>query len=97
MRMDYKKLNTDYSRYLGPDYKQEQGENLKASTIVSNHVTFFDVFPLHLCFEPSFCPKAAFADAPLIGDIFKAVDCVFIPRDGDKDARDKVVEFIGER
>lgn len=91
VKMNHRKLNSDYSRYLGENYREEQGDDVKASTIVSNHVSFFDILAVYLCFEPSFCPKQSLSEAPLIGDVFKAINCVFIPRDADKDARDAVV------
>ena len=42
IRYQVKHLDIDYSRYLGPDYKNDPKKDTYTSTIVSNHVSWLD-------------------------------------------------------
>ena len=42
IRWKVKHLEIDYSRYLGPDYMNDPKKDMHVSTIVSNHVSWFD-------------------------------------------------------
>ena len=40
-------IDVDYTEYLGPDYKKGYKDIKKTSTIVSNHVSWFDTMMLY--------------------------------------------------
>lgn len=42
IRWKVKEIDIDYSKYLGPDYKNDAKKEKFTSTIVSNHVTWLD-------------------------------------------------------
>lgn len=89
-------MECDYSQYLGPDYKKEPQPTI-ASTIVANHVAWFDALAIYLCYEPSFCPQTGLKSIPGLTTIFQAVDSIFIPRDGEKATREQVIQMIADR
>lgn len=76
----------DYSEYLGVKGKDWKVEYKGASTLVSNHVSWFDVaFAIYYYF-PVLTSRATIADTPFIGSVFKAMGAIFIARVG-KDAK----------
>ena len=62
------KLDYDYSKYLGPDYKKTQ-EVKRESTVICNHMSWLDGPIMYLCFETSFCPMAGLKKVPLFGTL----------------------------
>ena len=49
MWMSTKYIDADYTDYLGPNYKGDYKPIARVSTIVSNHVSYFDVVCLVAC------------------------------------------------
>lgn len=47
MRCNVKRIDFDYSQYLGPDYKEKQVLPKHISTIVSNHSAWIDTIMMH--------------------------------------------------
>ena len=80
------KLDYDYSKYLGPDYKATQ-ETKRESTIISNHMSWLDGPIMYLHFGTSFCPMAGLKKVTLFGTVAQALNCIFIPRGGKEEVR----------
>lgn len=40
--INFKKVDCDYSHWLGPDYKEKYKKGLTAPIVVSNHITHMD-------------------------------------------------------
>ena len=72
----------DYSEYLGPEWKQEYEG---ASTLVSNHVSWFDVAFAIVYYFPVIASRETIRTTPFIGSVFRAMNAIFIARAG-KDA-----------
>lgn len=73
----------DYSKWLGPDYKQNKPQFKRVSTILSNHVTLIDV--LILCSQenmPAFAAKGGLENVPVAGILIRCVQGIFLPRTG---------------
>jgi len=68
-KMKYFEVQTDYSKYLGPNWEQELKEREKpVSTIVSNHIGFMDL-PIFFGspWIPGFTPKYQAQNVPGLG------------------------------
>jgi 1-acyl-sn-glycerol-3-phosphate acyltransferase len=77
----------DYSEYLGVKGKDWKVEYKGASTLVSNHVSWFDTAFAIFYYFPVLTARASIADTPFIGSVFKAMGTIFIARAG-KDAKE---------
>ena len=97
LRYEKKHIDFDYSKYLGPNYKNEKRKSPYTSTYVSNHVSLFDSLILFCCFECSFAPTKGVKEIPGVGNLAKAVDCIFIPRGSSEEARNQTVEIVMQR
>ena len=84
----------DYSKWLGPDWKPDWSN---PSTIVSNHVSWFDIIVALVYFCPSFVSKNSVKKYPGVGRIAIAIECVFFDRAGSKEEKWGVVELIKQR
>lgn len=97
MRTVRKKVDFDYSPYLGPDYKETQVPPNYISTIVSNHSSWLDVPILISHFQAAFVAKKTLRKIPIFGLIVQALGCIFVSRDASNENRNKQVQQIGER
>lgn len=61
-----KKVDADYSEYLGEDYKKNPNRPKRVSTIVSNHVCALDCVAFIKTIRPAFSPSAEFRKLPLL-------------------------------
>ena len=61
-------IDYDYSKYLGPDYKETQ-QKTNVKLIVTNHSSYLDTPLLNMVFAPSFCPTLGFKNVPIFGRI----------------------------
>ena len=60
----------------------------RAPTYVSNHVSWMDIFLfLSSPFMPGFAAKAEVARVPVVGEIARQVECIFIERGGSAEVR----------
>lgn len=94
-----KRIKLDISEF-DPSYPKEQYADRKAEyapIVISNHVSFIDIF-FHLCGPevPSFVSKAAIKKYPIFGSGATALKSVFLEREN-KDKRDDVFHKIRER
>jgi 1-acyl-sn-glycerol-3-phosphate acyltransferase len=96
-RTSYKKVDFDYSYYLGEDYKKTQQLPARISTFVSNHASWYDPLLLHACLGCGFAAKKELKNTPIAGVIAKALGCIFISRGGSPEELQKIVEDIQER
>jgi 1-acyl-sn-glycerol-3-phosphate acyltransferase len=55
-----KKIDCDYSFYLGKNYIDSMDNSKKTSTIVSNHVSWLDAIILIKTIRPAFAPSSIF-------------------------------------
>lgn len=67
LRYEKRHIEFDYSKYLGPDYKNDPRKSRYTSTIVVNHVSWLDAIILFCCFECSFAPTKGLKDVPGVG------------------------------
>ena len=82
-----KKVDFDYTYYLGPNYKKELDEKKRTSTIVSNHVSWLDpvVYLSTIC--PAFSPSYEFSKVPLLNKLMDSLDSIYIKRSADEAGR----------
>lgn len=92
-----RRVDFDYTPYLGPNYNETTNPPKHVSTIVSNHSSWLDVPILIWHFRAAFASKKTFRKLPIFGLIVQALGCIFISRGATQEKRDKVVEQIGER
>jgi 1-acyl-sn-glycerol-3-phosphate acyltransferase len=83
----------DYTPYLGPNYRKNHSAVKQASTLVSNHQSFYDNFVICRLFPANFIAQSAFLAIPLLGLMYAAVGAIFvdITSDGTHAEREKVV------
>jgi len=96
-RTNFRKMDFDYSYYLGKDYKETQQLPKRVSTYVSNHSSWFDPLLLQPCFGCGFAVKKELKNAFIAGVISKALGSIFVSRGGTPEELQKVVEDIKER
>lgn len=94
-----KRVNLNISDY-DPSYPRDAAQthnNQKAPIVVSNHVSFIDIFLYMCCREvPSFLAKAEIKKYPIFGSGATALGTIFLQRDS-KDKRDDVTTQIEKR
>lgn len=93
---DVKHIDYDYTKYLGPDYKDKQ-ETKNIKLLISNHLGMYDAPMLNLVFGPSFCPTGGFKTVPVFGRILQCINCIFMPRGTSEEIKQQAVEAIVER
>lgn len=76
--------DTDYSHYLGEDYKENYRPIKKTSTIVCNHISWLDCVIMILHGKPAFAPDAAFRKIPIFNTTIECLDSIYIERSGDQ-------------
>lgn len=81
-RFKHRKLDYDYSEYLGADYMETMKLPKHISTIVSNHSSWFDPILLNNIFGCGFVAKKEIKTAPVGGVIAMALGSIFISRGG---------------
>jgi 1-acyl-sn-glycerol-3-phosphate acyltransferase len=69
----------DYSEYLGPDWKKEYEG---ASTLVSNHVSWFDTCFAIVYYFPTIVARETLSTTPFIGSVLKSMSTIFLARAG---------------
>ena len=94
----HSEIDTDYSKYLGPDWRKNKFKGKRVSTLVSNHVSFIEILLwVSVMTPPSFTPLAAIKKNP-IGDFScQAMQSIFIDRNESKEKLDQTVDMIIER
>lgn len=97
MRSSRRKVDFDYSAYLGPNYKETTSAPKYLSTYVSNHTSWLDVPILIANLKSAFASKKTFKKTPIFGIIVQSLGCLFISRGASPDKREKIVQQIGER
>ena len=74
---------------------KKRPEGAKVSTIVCNHIGFFEIINLLLSpLFPSYLAKSDLADAPLVGSGIKGLQSIFVNRAGTEEEKNKIVESI---
>jgi len=91
----YEYIKCDYEEYLG---KQIDTKQLKpTSTIVCNHIGFFEVYTLIISSLSScFCAKSEFKQVPFFSGILIGLQCLFITR-GEKQGKESSLNEIRNR
>lgn len=69
----------DYSEYLGPDWKKEYEG---ASTLISNHVSWFDTCFAIVYYFPTLVAEVALNELAFIGSGLRAMSTIFLVRVG---------------
>ena len=87
--------DVDYSQWLGPDHNSiDASKGDKTSTIVSNHMGWFEVLCLMTGIHPAFICKKETESIPILAGLAKAVQCIFVDRAGTAEAKDAVLGVI---
>ena len=76
----------DYSEYLGPNWKKEYEG---ASTLIGNHVSWFDAVFAIVYYFPTIVARDTLQKTPFIGSVLKAMSTIFLARVGDNAAESK--------
>lgn len=97
MRSTRRKVDYDYSEYLGPNYKKEQILPKHVSTLIVNHSTWIDTQMLVQYYMNAFVSKEGLRNAPAFGLISQAMGCIFIKRDAGVGVKNDVIGQISER
>ena len=69
MRSSKRKVDFDYSAYLGINYKETTKPPKYLSTYVSNHISWLDVPIIIANLKPAFASKKTFKKTPIFGII----------------------------
>lgn len=102
-RLEKRHADVDYSKWLGPNWKQELAEfkkKNKVGTFVANHSGgFLDTQTL---FSSNFGNLAVVASAnfrgvPIVGKAINAGDGIYVDREASREVRGKSVDTISER
>lgn len=91
----YKKINVDYTKYLGPDWTPT---NRKPSTYLANHSVWLDIFMLWVIKDyPIFAAKSAVKKFPIVGYLasYKGYSTIFVNRGGTKEERSEMIKIMG--
>lgn len=78
MRSSKKKIEYDYSEYLGADYKEHMVLPKYVSTILVNHSTWIDITILKRYFRMAYISKEEIRDVPIMGIMSQAIGCMYI-------------------
>jgi 1-acyl-sn-glycerol-3-phosphate acyltransferase len=66
MKVERKKVDFDYSEYLGSDYKKNEQPKF-VSTFISNHVSWSDIIVYIFQYQPAFAAKKELRSIPVFG------------------------------
>ena len=90
--------DVDYSRYLGPEWRKNKFRGKRVSTLISNHITFIEVWVwISLLTPPSYTPGSFIKKFP-IGDFYcKCLNSIYVDRNAPKEELDRAVEEFMER
>ena len=75
-----KKVDLDYSEYLGPEWKSIDNE--RAPIIIANHVSFVDNMIMIMKYLPRFIARISFKTMPVIGTMADTLNSLYIERVG---------------
>jgi 1-acyl-sn-glycerol-3-phosphate acyltransferase len=78
-RTDTTYADIDYSEYLGPDWKKEYKG---ASTLISNHISWFDSCFAIVYYFPTIVARDSLQKTPFIGSVLRAMSTIFLARVG---------------
>jgi 1-acyl-sn-glycerol-3-phosphate acyltransferase len=94
--------DVDYSKYLGPDWKNNLFTGKRVSMSISNHFSYLDGPVLvadrtlpYVC--PQFTPADQIGKIPIARFILECCGAFFMPRAAGKEERDKIVEYVANR
>ena len=78
---EHTEADIDYSKYLGPNWRENKFKGKRVSTIVSNHIGFLEVLAwMSLLTPPSFTPAHTVKAFP-IGDHFvRSLNSLYVDR-----------------
>lgn len=97
LKVDYKYIKYDYSKYLGSDYLKKQKFPKHISTYVSNHVSWTDIIVFISVNQPAFASKVELQKIPVFGLLCEALGCIFISRGAGQDEKNAVIDQIKDR
>mmetsp|Transcript_8630 Transcript_8630/g.14600 ORF Transcript_8630/g.14600 Transcript_8630/m.14600 type:complete len:154 (+) Transcript_8630:227-688(+) len=89
-----KKVESDYTYYLGPEYKDHMKKIKKTSTIISNHISWIDPIVLIKNLRPAFSPTSELQNVPLLATLIDVLDSIYIPRGGDEETKAQALKKI---
>jgi hypothetical protein len=93
----HRKLEVDYSYYLGPDYQKQFREVRKAGILVSNHVSWMDAFVLYQNYALALSLDESFKAIPIMSRLSNLIDSIYIPRGKSEEKRKQALDSIVER
>ena len=98
VKHEYGVNDVDYSKYLGPKWREKKFEGKRVPTIVANHIAFLEVLLwMSVLTPPAFTP-ASFVQKLFLGNHYtKSLQCVYIDRTATKEELDRQVARVTER
>lgn len=97
MSVTLKKVEMDYSEYLGKDYLKTQKKVKMAPTLVSNHLTWLDSVIVWSCMKVAFACSDAFYGMTVVRTLQNQCEGLWIPRGRDEKAVKGVLKAIADR
>jgi len=95
---EFTEAETDYSKYLGPNWKENKFTGKRVSTLISNHVSFLDFWTwLSVGKPPAFTPAANVRSMPIAHHFCGPLQSVYVDRDQSKEGLDRIVNGLIER
>ena len=82
MTTKHDESDTDYSKYLGPDWKQNKFKGKRVSTMVSNHIGFIEimVYMATLDLPPAYVAAHFIRDFPIGRSYISALQGIYANR-----------------
>lgn len=90
-RYTTEQVEVDFSEYLGEKDKDWKVEWSGASTLISNHISWFDVAFAIFYYFPVLTSRETIRSTPFIGSVFRAMNAIFIARAGKDAAESKKI------
>ena len=77
-----KHTDADYSKYLGPNWRDNKFKGKRVSTLISNHLGFLEIlgFMAVLDTPPSFISAEDVSRMPLARSYTEALQCLYVVR-----------------
>ena len=85
--IEHKKINFDYTPYLGQNYDTRE----QFSTVLSNHSSPLDPLLFGYLYNARMVSKAGLWDVPYIGRCASINETIFVDRGGDHESKEKII------
>ena len=82
MHTEHLEKEVDYSKYLGPNWRENKFEGKRVSTIISNHVGFIEILQYMsvLTTPPAFAPAHTVSKFPIGDHYCRSLQSIYCDR-----------------